>query len=67
MIHPQVDLMTSREVARRIGVNPATLRKWVLRGGFPKRPDGSSGVAYTPGGQLRFHADVVDLHWPEAK
>jgi transposase-like protein len=67
VIHPQVELLTSREVARRIGVNPATLRKWVLRGRFPRRPGGDPAVAYTPGGQLRIHADAVDLHWPEAK
>lgn len=64
MIHPQVELLTSSEVARRAGVNVATLRRWVRDGKYPRRRDGSASWIVTPGDHLRFHADVVEVHWP---
>ena len=45
-------LLTSREFARRLGVVPETVRRWVRGGRL--NPFGR-----TPTGQLRFHVDQV--------
>lgn len=57
-------LLTAREAALRIGVHVATLRRQVMAGRFPCREDGSPGAIRTPGDQLRFFVDVLDIHWP---
>lgn len=61
---PDIEVLTLPEVAARMGVSSETLRRQVNRGRFPARPNGLPGVVRTPGGRLRFHVDVVDLHWP---
>ena len=55
------ELLTSRELAARLGVVPETVRRWVRRGRL--EPYGR-----TPTGQLRFHIDQVDaLLGPSAR
>jgi len=46
-------LLTSRELAARLGVVPETVRRWVRRGRL--EPFGR-----TPTGQLRFHAAQLE-------
>jgi excisionase family DNA binding protein len=48
------DLLTSIEVARRLGVTPVTVRRWVASGALP-------AVRLGPGPLARMRVDVVEL------
>lgn len=54
------EVLLTGEVARRFGVDPGTVRRWVKEERFPRRPNGDPGVVGNVGRGLLFHLDAVE-------